>query len=153
MCDIELALESLSRGEVIIVVDDEDRENEGDLIVAAEHATPEMINFMITHARGLVCVAITPDRARELHLPSMVTHNEDHHGTAFTVSVDGSLNTVSPRGSLPMIEPDRSDSSCAERRQTSDDRVTSSPSSHDRAEFSSDRVIRKPQLTWRASPD
>ena len=90
VCDIELALGSLSRGELIIVVDDEDRENEGDLIVAAEHATPEVINFMITHARGLVCVAITPDRAHELHLPSMVTHNEDHHGTAFTVSVDGS---------------------------------------------------------------
>jgi 3,4-dihydroxy-2-butanone 4-phosphate synthase len=90
VCDIELALESLSRGEVIIVVDDEDRENEGDLVVAAEHATPEVINFMITHARGLVCVAITRNRARELRLPSMVPDNEDRHGTAFTVSVDGS---------------------------------------------------------------
>jgi 3,4-dihydroxy-2-butanone 4-phosphate synthase len=85
----ELAVAAIARGEFVVVVDDEDRENEGDLIIAAEHATAEMINFMITHGRGLVCLALTAQRAAELELPPMVQRNEDHHGTAFTVSIDG----------------------------------------------------------------
>src|ERR1022692_1500960 len=87
--DIADAVDAIRRGEMIVVVDDEGRENEGDLIVAADHATPDVINFMITHGRGLVCVAIEGDRAAELELPFMTAHNEDHRGTAFTVSVDG----------------------------------------------------------------
>lgn len=85
---IEAAIEDLKAGKMIIVVDDEDRENEGDLIALAEKATPEIINFMIREGRGLVCAPITPERAEELDLPPMVNHNTDHHGTAFTVSVD-----------------------------------------------------------------
>ncbi|WP_123040852.1 bifunctional 3,4-dihydroxy-2-butanone-4-phosphate synthase/GTP cyclohydrolase II [Cohnella candidum] len=85
---IEEAIYDLMRGKVIIVVDDEDRENEGDLIALAEKATPDVINFMIKEARGLVCVPIMPDRAEALDLPPMVNHNTDYHGTAFTVSVD-----------------------------------------------------------------
>jgi len=85
---IEDALHDLSLGRPIIVVDDEDRENEGDLIALADKATPEVINFMITQARGLVCVPITQERAEELELPPMVSRNTDYHGTAFTVSVD-----------------------------------------------------------------
>jgi 3,4-dihydroxy 2-butanone 4-phosphate synthase / GTP cyclohydrolase II len=85
---IEDAIEDLKLGKPIIVVDDEDRENEGDLIVLTEKATPEAINFMITEARGLVCVPLTSERAAELNLPPMVNHNTDYHGTAFTVSVD-----------------------------------------------------------------
>jgi 3,4-dihydroxy-2-butanone 4-phosphate synthase len=85
----EAAIAAIGRGELIVVVDDEDRENEGDLIVAADHASEDAINFMITHGRGLVCVTITEERARELGLEPMVEHNEDYHGTAFTVSVDG----------------------------------------------------------------
>lgn len=85
---MEAALEDLKAGRPIIVVDDEDRENEGDLIALAETATPEVINFMITEARGLVCVPITKERAEQLDLPPMVQHNTDYHGTAFTVSVD-----------------------------------------------------------------
>ncbi|WP_263575591.1 bifunctional 3,4-dihydroxy-2-butanone-4-phosphate synthase/GTP cyclohydrolase II [Paenibacillus vietnamensis] len=85
---IEEALEDLKQGKPIIVVDDEDRENEGDLIALADKTTPEIINFMITEARGLVCVPITQERAEELDLPPMVSHNTDYHGTAFTVSVD-----------------------------------------------------------------
>lgn len=85
---IEEAIYDLIRGKVIIVVDDEDRENEGDLVALAEKATPEVINFMISEARGLVCVPIMPERAEALDLPPMVTHNTDYHGTAFTVSVD-----------------------------------------------------------------
>ncbi|WGU95428.1 bifunctional 3,4-dihydroxy-2-butanone-4-phosphate synthase/GTP cyclohydrolase II [Paenibacillus dendritiformis] len=85
---IEDAIRDLMEGKVIIVVDDEDRENEGDFVALADKATPDAINFMITEGRGLVCVPITPERAEELDLPPMVTHNTDNHGTAFTVSID-----------------------------------------------------------------
>ena len=85
---IEEAIYDLMRGKAVIVVDDEDRENEGDLVALAEKATPDIINFMIKEARGLVCVPIQQERAQELDLPPMVTHNTDYHGTAFTISVD-----------------------------------------------------------------
>ncbi|SCY92138.1 3,4-dihydroxy 2-butanone 4-phosphate synthase / GTP cyclohydrolase II [Paenibacillus polysaccharolyticus] len=85
---IEAAIYDLMRGKPVIVVDDEDRENEGDFIALAEKATPEVINFMITEGRGLVCVPITQQRADELNLKPMVQQNTDFHGTAFTVSVD-----------------------------------------------------------------
>lgn len=85
---IDDALNDLKLGKPIIVVDDEDRENEGDLIALADKTTPEVINFMISEARGLVCVPITQERAEELELPPMVANNTDNHGTAFTVSVD-----------------------------------------------------------------
>ncbi|MBD0380647.1 bifunctional 3,4-dihydroxy-2-butanone-4-phosphate synthase/GTP cyclohydrolase II [Paenibacillus sedimenti] len=85
---IEEAIYDLMLGKVIIVVDDEDRENEGDFIALADKATPEVINFMIKEGRGLVCVPITEERAQELDLPPMVARNTDYHGTAFTVSVD-----------------------------------------------------------------
>lgn len=85
---IASALEDLKQGKVIIVVDDEDRENEGDFIALADKTTPEVINFMITEGRGLVCVPITEERAEALELAPMVSHNTDNHGTAFTISVD-----------------------------------------------------------------
>jgi 3,4-dihydroxy 2-butanone 4-phosphate synthase/GTP cyclohydrolase II len=91
---IEEAIEDLRQGKVIIVVDDEDRENEGDFVALAEHATPEVINFMITEGRGLVCVPITEERAKQLGLASMVEENTDAHGTAFTVSVDAKEGTT-----------------------------------------------------------
>ncbi|WP_025948553.1 bifunctional 3,4-dihydroxy-2-butanone-4-phosphate synthase/GTP cyclohydrolase II [Geobacillus thermocatenulatus] len=91
---IEAALSALKNGEVIIVCDDEDRENEGDFVVLAEKATPDVINFMITHGRGLVCVPITEELAERLDLEPMVTHNTDAHGTAFTVSVDYKTTTT-----------------------------------------------------------
>jgi 3,4-dihydroxy 2-butanone 4-phosphate synthase / GTP cyclohydrolase II len=85
---IEQALEDLKQGRMVVVVDDEDRENEGDLIMAASKVTPEAVNFMIRHARGLVCAPLTSKRVRELDLPPMVTRNTDSYCTAFTVSVD-----------------------------------------------------------------
>lgn len=91
---IEEAIYDLILGKPVIVVDDEDRENEGDLIALADKATPEVINFMITEARGLVCVPITQERAEALDLPPMVSHNTDYHGTAFTVSVDHVTTTT-----------------------------------------------------------
>ncbi|KAA6455044.1 bifunctional 3,4-dihydroxy-2-butanone-4-phosphate synthase/GTP cyclohydrolase II [Bacillus atrophaeus] len=88
---IEEALDALKKGEVIIVVDDEDRENEGDFVALAEHATPEVINFMATHGRGLICTPLEEDIANKLDLHPMVDHNTDSHHTAFTVSIDHRL--------------------------------------------------------------
>lgn len=85
---IEEAIQDIQAGKVIIVVDDEDRENEGDFIAAAEMVTPEMINFMATHGRGLICTPLTEDRCAELDLNLMVTNNTVLHETQFTVSVD-----------------------------------------------------------------
>jgi 3,4-dihydroxy 2-butanone 4-phosphate synthase/GTP cyclohydrolase II len=85
---IEEAIEDIKAGKVIIVVDDEDRENEGDFICAAETITPEIINFMATHGRGLICAPIDEDRADELNLPMMVSSNTALHETAFTISID-----------------------------------------------------------------
>ncbi|WP_170007135.1 bifunctional 3,4-dihydroxy-2-butanone-4-phosphate synthase/GTP cyclohydrolase II [Bacillus fonticola] len=85
---IQKALEDLRNGKVIIVCDDEDRENEGDFIALTEFATPEVINFMVTKGRGLVCAPITEERARELDLHLMTNKNTDSHQTAFTISVD-----------------------------------------------------------------
>ncbi|MEO0046812.1 MAG: Riboflavin biosynthesis protein RibBA [Bacteroidota bacterium] len=91
---IEEAIEDIRQGKVIIVVDDEDRENEGDFLAAAEKVTPEMINFMATHGRGLICAPLTERRCDELELQSMVKNNTDHMETAFTVSVDLKGNGV-----------------------------------------------------------
>ena len=85
---IEEAIADIRNGKVIIVVDDEDRENEGDFLAAAEKVTPEMINFMATHGRGLICTPITEQRSKELNLGMMVNNNTDPMETAFTVSVD-----------------------------------------------------------------
>lgn len=85
---IEQAIEDLRNGKAIIVADDEDRENEGDLICAAELVTPELVNFMITHARGWVCLALTPERCEQLGLPQMQAQNTESQRTAFTVTID-----------------------------------------------------------------
>ena len=91
---IEEAIEDIRNGKVIIVVDDEDRENEGDFVAAAEKITPEIINFMATHGRGLICTPLTEKRCKELDLHVMVGNNTDPHQTAFTVSVDLKGNGV-----------------------------------------------------------
>jgi len=85
---IEAAIEAIKNGEVIIVVDDENRENEGDFICAANCVTPEIINFMATHGRGLICAPLLESRCEELGLELMVTSNTALHETPFTVSVD-----------------------------------------------------------------
>ncbi|WP_240911271.1 3,4-dihydroxy-2-butanone-4-phosphate synthase [Yeosuana marina] len=93
---IHEAISDIRNGKVIIVVDDENRENEGDFVAAADKVTPQMINFMATHGRGLICVPLTENRCEELNLNMMVSNNTDHMETAFTVSVDlrgGSVTT------------------------------------------------------------
>lgn len=91
---IEEAIEDIRAGKMVIVVDDADRENEGDLVMAAEKVTPEAVNFMAKHGRGLICMPITSQRADELDLTPMVNHGTDPHGTAFTVSVDACGTTT-----------------------------------------------------------
>jgi 3,4-dihydroxy 2-butanone 4-phosphate synthase / GTP cyclohydrolase II len=88
LCTVSEAVEDIRRGAFVIVVDDEDRENEGDLVMAAELATPESVNFMAREARGLICVPLTAKRLDELGLPQMVVDNTTPHGTAFTISVE-----------------------------------------------------------------
>jgi 3,4-dihydroxy 2-butanone 4-phosphate synthase/GTP cyclohydrolase II len=85
---IDDAIAAVASGEMIIVVDDADRENEGDFVMAAEKATPEAINFMVTHGRGIVCLPTTGERLNELNVPLMVSKNNESHGTAFAVSID-----------------------------------------------------------------
>ena len=85
---IEEAIEDIKQGKMIIMVDDEDSENEGDIIFAAEIVNHQAINFMVTHARGLVCMPVIGERLDELGINQMVRHNTDNHETAFTVSVD-----------------------------------------------------------------
>ncbi len=91
---IEEALEEIRQGKMVIVVDSEDRENEGDLVMAAEKITPEAVNFMASKARGLICVSITQERAEELELPPMVVDNTAPYKTAFTISVDAVEGTT-----------------------------------------------------------
>ena len=85
---IDAAIRDIKRGKFVILVDDEDRENEGDLVMAAQHVTPQAVNFMAQHARGLICLALTAQRVEELHLPQQAVENTATFGTAFTVSVD-----------------------------------------------------------------
>src|SRR6185437_637342 len=82
------AIEEIRAGRMLVVVDDEDRENEGDLTIAAEKVTPDMINFMATHGRGLICLTLTPERCDELRLPLMSPNNTSNFGTAFCEAVD-----------------------------------------------------------------
>src|ERR1041384_580015 len=88
LASIEEAIDEIRRGRMVILMDDKDRENEGDLCMAAEKVTPEAINFMATHGRGLICLPLTEERVRHLGIAMMVSDNTSPFGTAFTVSVD-----------------------------------------------------------------
>ena len=88
LCSIEEAIEDIRKGRMVIMVDDEDRENEGDLVIAAEHVTPEAINFMATHGRGLICLAMSADMIDRLQLPLMAQSNQSKFGTNFTISIE-----------------------------------------------------------------
>src|SRR5665647_785473 len=91
---IEEALNDIKQGKMIILVDDEDRENEGDIIIAAEKCSPEAVNFMASYAKGLICMPMTGERLDQLDIQAMVLENTDNHQTAFTVSVDHSTTTT-----------------------------------------------------------
>src|SRR3712207_26222 len=94
LAKIEDAVEQIRSGRMVIVVDDEDRENEGDLIFAAEKVTPEHINFMVRYCSGIICVPMEAERLEQLSLPLMTTQNSESMGTAFTISVDAREGTT-----------------------------------------------------------
>jgi len=94
VASVEDAIKTTKAGKLIIIIDDEDRENEGDLMVAAEKVTPDIINFMAMHGRGLICLSLTRDRSRQLELPLMVTDNTAQFQTAFTISIDAKEGTT-----------------------------------------------------------
>lgn len=108
---VEDALEDIRNGKIVIVIDDEDRENEGDFIMAASKTTASHINFMATHGRGLICTPITSQLAQKLELPLMVRENDSVHSTAFTISID----SISAGTGI----------SCADRSQTIHDLISS----------------------------
>src|SRR5208337_2212225 len=91
---IEEAIEEIRQGRMVILVDDEDRENEGDLTMAAEKVTPEAVNFMTKCGRGLICLSMTSEKIEALGFPLMVDHNRSRYGTAFTVSIDAAEGTT-----------------------------------------------------------
>ena len=91
---VEEAVEEIRQGRMVVLVDDEDRENEGDLAMAAEKITPDAINFMAKHGRGLICLPLTEERCDELHLPLMSPINTSVHGTAFTEAVDARIGVT-----------------------------------------------------------
>src|SRR5262245_8328475 len=92
--DVPTALDEIRAGKMIVVVDDEDRENEGDLTIAAENVTPEAINFMAKYGRGLICLAMTGERLDELQIPLQVSENTAKYETAFTVSIEAKRNVT-----------------------------------------------------------
>ena len=101
---VEEAIAAVARGGMVVVVDDEDRENEGDLVMAAESATPETIAFFLAHTSGVICVPLMPDRADRLELPLMVSANTEAQRTAFTVSVDA-RHSPPPASRRPTAPP------------------------------------------------
>jgi 3,4-dihydroxy 2-butanone 4-phosphate synthase / GTP cyclohydrolase II len=96
LATIEESIEEIRRGRMVILMDDKDRENEGDLCMAAEKVTPQAINFMATHGRGLICLSLTEERVRYLGLSMMVSENTSPFGTAFTVSIDATSGPYFP---------------------------------------------------------
>ena len=102
---IEEALDELRQGKIIMATDDPDRENEGDLICAAEFATTENINFMATHAKGLICMPMSEEYVKKLMIPQMVTNNTDNHETAFTVSIDHVSTTTGISAAEDLLRP------------------------------------------------
>jgi len=91
---VEIAINEIKKGRMVIMMDDEDRENEGDLVYAATFSTPDMVNFMAKEARGLICTPVTKELATKLDLLPMVAHNVSNHETAFTVSIDSTIATT-----------------------------------------------------------
>src|SRR5512147_2295715 len=94
LASVDTIIEEIRAGRMVVLVDEEDRENEGDLVLAAQHVTPEAINFMAKHARGLICLTLTEARCRQLNLPPMVRDNRSPLGTAFTVSIEAATGVT-----------------------------------------------------------
>ena len=101
---IALAIAAMGRGEAVLVVDDEDRENEGDIIFAAQHSTPALMGWTIRHSSGVICIPMEDSHADRLALPPMVEHNQDAKGTAYTVSCDAAVGVVDDSGEMLRLQ-------------------------------------------------
>ena len=152
---IEQAIEDLRNGKIVIVADDEDRENEGDFVCAAELVTPETINFMTLHGRGLICLALTGERCDQLGLPQMTERNTEELATAFTVSIDAERRfgvTTGISASGPRDHDPRRHQPGHRPRPISAVRVTSSRFAPALAAFCSASGRPKPAWTSLGSP-
>ena len=150
---VEEALDDVRQGKFVVVVDDPDRENEGDLVIAAQFATPEAINFMATHARGLICLSLTEERADELGLRPMTERNEAPLGTAFTVSIEAREGvTTGHLRRRPLAHDPGRDQRAEPPRATSSSRATSSRCGPSPAASSSGSARPRPPSTSPASP-
>jgi len=150
---VEQAIEDFKQGRFVIITDDEDRENEGDLALAAEHVTPDAVNFMITHARGLVCVPMEAKRLDELHIEPMVGRNTAPLETAFTVSVearDRVTTGISPEDRANTIN---ALADPASRPSDFVKRGTLSRCARARVGYWCARARPRPPSTWRVWPD
>ena len=130
LATIPQAIEALKRGEMVILVDDEDRENEGDLIMAAERVTPEAINFMAKWGRGLICLTLTPDRLEQLQIPMMVQDNLAQFGTAFTVSIEAAHGVTTGISGPTRIPSPRQVTKCPARVTMTNGPVSESSSAN-----------------------
>ena len=151
---IEEAVEDFRRGEFVIVVDDEDRENEGDLIVAAEKITAEKVNFMLKHARGVLCAPITLERCKELDLPHQVQDNTSVLGTPFTVTVDKLEGCTTASLPTTALRPSRHWPTRRRSRRPSADQDISARFTHKTTVCCAEADILKPpstSVTWPGS--
>ena len=148
---IEEAIEEIRRGRMLVVVDDEDRENEGDLLMAADRANPEAINFMAKHGRGLICAPLTGERLDQLQVGMMVTENTASMGTAFTVSVDAKRGVTTGTSAYDRALTIRALVDPATRPETSRVRATSSRSGRCRAASCAAPATPRRRWTWPGS--
>ncbi len=149
---IEEAIEEIRAGRIVVVVDAPDRENEGDLTIAAQFATPEAINFMAVHARGLICLCLTEERCDELGLRPMTDHNETPYGTAFTVSIEAREGIYDrDLGTRPLAHDPGRGRSVEGRARPRPARATSSRCAREAAACSSAPARPRPRSTSPAS--
>ena len=150
LSDIPTLLDDISAGRMVILMDDEDRENEGDLIIAAEKVTPEIVNFFATEACGLICMPIMPERARQLNLPLMVRDNRSQHETNFTVSIDATEQVGPGSAQHSARIPFCKRWHLKPHREISNNPGIFSHWLPSRAAYSSGQAIPRPGWTWRA---
>ena len=151
---IEQAIADIREGRMVVVVDSPDRENEGDLVMAAQHVTPDAINFMATHGRGIICLSLTPERIEELGLEQMTRHNEAPLGTAFTVSIEAREGVSTGVSAADRPTPSRLRSTARRSPAISSSPATSSHSAHARSALSSAPARPRRRSTsrgWRGS--
>ena len=150
---IEDVIRDIAEGKMVIMTDDEDRENEGDVVIAAEKITPEAITFMARYACGLICLSLTEDKAKTLNLPLMVRDNTSKHNTAFTVSIEAKKGVTTGISAHDRAKTVQVAMMTNQQQTTWRDRVTFSPLSRERGVFCAVSAIQRRLLTLPDLPD